>query len=170
MKIAITDACIFIDLCNFELIHFFFQLEYEIHTSYDLFDELEEYQKNILHPYKEQKKLFVHSINEDERFQIHDLGLPKGLTINDKTAIYLALKLKAFILSSDGLPKNTAKERSILCHGFVWVMDRLIDSNILDKATAVNLLKHLLNNDNYYKNNGQLRRECESRIKKWENE
>lgn len=40
MKIAITDACIFIDLHDLDLTTAFFSLNFEIHTSLDVFNEL----------------------------------------------------------------------------------------------------------------------------------
>lgn len=35
MKIAVTDACIFIDLLLLDLVEPFFDLELEVHTSLD---------------------------------------------------------------------------------------------------------------------------------------
>ena len=40
MKLAITDACIFIDICDLEITQPFFALDLEIHTSVDVFNEL----------------------------------------------------------------------------------------------------------------------------------
>ena len=40
MKIAVTDACIFIDLCEVELTAPFFALHMEVHTSLDVFNEI----------------------------------------------------------------------------------------------------------------------------------
>ena len=40
MKIAITDACIFIDLIELRLTSQFFRLQLEIHTSLDVYNEL----------------------------------------------------------------------------------------------------------------------------------
>lgn len=40
LTIAITDACIFIDLFDLDLISSFFNLELEIHTSIGVFYEI----------------------------------------------------------------------------------------------------------------------------------
>ena len=51
MKLAITDACIFIDLCDLEITQPFFALDLEIHTSVDVFNELYPEQQKILNAY-----------------------------------------------------------------------------------------------------------------------
>ena len=40
MKIAVTDACIFIDLIELDLVQPFFQLRVELHTTIDVINEL----------------------------------------------------------------------------------------------------------------------------------
>ncbi len=50
MKLAITDACIFIDLIELRLTSEFFKLPIEIHTSLDVYNELYPEQKEILIP------------------------------------------------------------------------------------------------------------------------
>lgn len=51
MKLAITDACIFIDLHELDLTVKFFSLEIEVHTSLDVFNELYPDQQKILKAY-----------------------------------------------------------------------------------------------------------------------
>ena len=62
MKIAITDACIFIDLYDLNLTTSFFSLNLEIHTSLDVFNELYEAQKEILQKSALIEKLLIHNI------------------------------------------------------------------------------------------------------------
>ena len=40
LRIAVTDACIFIDLYDLGLVNAFFQLEIEIHTTTSVYFEL----------------------------------------------------------------------------------------------------------------------------------
>ena len=40
MKIAVTDACIFTDLIELDLVSPFFQLHVELHTTIDVVNEL----------------------------------------------------------------------------------------------------------------------------------
>lgn len=66
MKIAITDACIFIDLYDLDLTVSFFSLELEVHTSLDVMNELYPEQKKLLEAYISMKKLMVHNIQNEE--------------------------------------------------------------------------------------------------------
>lgn len=52
MRIAVTDACIFIDLIELDLISDFFQLELELHTTVDVMNELFQEQKQVLIAYQ----------------------------------------------------------------------------------------------------------------------
>ncbi|SFC65473.1 hypothetical protein SAMN05421747_11782 [Parapedobacter composti] len=51
MKLAITDACIFIDLHLLDLVVPLFELDIEVHTSLDVFNELNEEQRQLLSAY-----------------------------------------------------------------------------------------------------------------------
>ncbi|NCU05114.1 MAG: hypothetical protein GXC73_14130, partial [Chitinophagaceae bacterium] len=48
MKIAITDANIFIDLIRLQMLHFLFKIELEITTTLEVFEELHEWQQKEL--------------------------------------------------------------------------------------------------------------------------
>lgn len=52
MKIAITDACIFIDIIELRLTSEFFSLPIEIHTSPDVYYELNPVQQDLLKAYQ----------------------------------------------------------------------------------------------------------------------
>lgn len=59
MKILITDASIFIDLLDCDACTPFFQLPYEIKTTYQGWRELEEEQQSVLHKWVKSKKLVM---------------------------------------------------------------------------------------------------------------
>ena len=48
MKVAVTDACIFIDLLELDITSLFFRLNLEIHTTVEVVDELFSEQQEIL--------------------------------------------------------------------------------------------------------------------------
>ena len=52
MKVAITDACIFIELHHLLLTSVFFKLDIEIHTTVDVFNELYPEQQELLKAYE----------------------------------------------------------------------------------------------------------------------
>lgn len=67
MRIAITDACIFIDLHDLKLTNLLFSLQVDIHTSYDVYNELYPTQQDILTEFHTAGKLTIHNISGDER-------------------------------------------------------------------------------------------------------
>lgn len=61
MRIAITDACIFIDLIELQLTSQFFGLDIEIHTTLDVYNELYIEQQEWLKVYWSFGKLTLHN-------------------------------------------------------------------------------------------------------------
>ena len=62
IKIAVTDACIFIDLCDLGLVAYFFDLNIEVHTTSSVFFELYLEQQQILKAYQSVGILTVHNL------------------------------------------------------------------------------------------------------------
>ncbi|WP_431215516.1 hypothetical protein ACQ86N_12975 [Puia sp. P3] len=109
MRIAITDACIFIDLYELDLTASFFLLSLDLHTSLDVFNELYPHQQQLLKAYQSVNKLTVHNLSMQDRQQIANSPYPKSLSFNDKTVLYLAERLNAIVISSDKAVRNFAK-------------------------------------------------------------
>lgn len=57
MKIAVTDACIFIDIIELGLSGEFFNLPFEIHTTLDVLNELYPSQQQVLNTFTDEEKL-----------------------------------------------------------------------------------------------------------------
>ncbi|MEL7601221.1 MAG: hypothetical protein AAGU18_14150 [Proteiniphilum sp.] len=62
LKIAVTDACIFIDLFDIDLITSFFGLELEVHTTSGVYFELNNEQQLVLKAYQSVNKLVIHNL------------------------------------------------------------------------------------------------------------
>ena len=167
MRIAITDACIFIDLYSLEIIAQFFQLNIEIHTSYDVINELYTHQQKVLKAFETTGKLIVHNLTDEERTIIHQEVYPKSLSENDKTVIHLAIKFDALLLSSDKAVRNYAKTKAIDHHGMLWIFDQLIGNNLLHYLVAREKLRELIMTNIIYQNNPELVREMNKRINQW---
>lgn len=167
MKLAVTDACIFIDLIELQLSSEFFGLPIEIHTSLDVFNELYDDQKEILKAYHSVGKLTVHNLSSEEKKCIQEEKFPKSLSDNDKTVIFLAEKLGAKVISSDKAVRNFAKSKAIEYHGMLWIFDRLTELKLLDPAEAINKIHHLFSNNIVYQNNTELISEKKKRIIAW---
>ena len=168
MKLAVTDACIFIDLCEVALIAPFFLLDIEVHTSVDVFNELYPEQQQILRAYQSVSRLTIHNISPPDRVAISQTAYPKSLSEMDKTVLHLAIALDAMILSSDGVVRNYAKGRSTECHGMLWILDRLLTAAHLSPAEAVRYLRKLMEVNSMYRDNAKLAGEIGKRLKGWE--
>jgi predicted nucleic acid-binding protein len=166
MRIAVTDACIFIDLFDIELINPFFQLSLDIHTTIDVFNELNAIQQQVLMAYISVGKLTLHSMQEQDRKWIQSMQVPKALSSADKTVLYLARKLDAMLLSSDRAVRNMAELQSVECHGMLWLFDQWVDYKILTKQSAVQKLQDLFKLNLTWQSE-KMQTEVGNRIKSW---
>lgn len=167
MKIAVTDACIFIDIYDLQLTSKFFSIDLEIHTTVDVFNELFNEQKELLSAYNLVGKLILHSINEEDRNQIYKTGYSKALSDNDKSVLYIASKLGAIVLSSDRAVRLHAKKSTIEYHGMLWIFDKLIELNLISVNEACEKLIRLINTNIVYQNNAELVDEMNKRLALW---
>lgn len=167
MRIAVTDACIFIDLIELDLISDFFRLNLELHTTVEVLNELFLEQSQILEAYQQVGKLIVYNLDEDDFLKIDVLALPKGLSSEDKSVLYIATCLEnGIVISSDNLVRKSAVRLRLQCHGLLWVVDQLVNQDICSKSNAAELLTKLMTLNKMYAT-GKLRREVEERIIKW---
>lgn len=167
MRIAVTDACIFIDLIELDLILEFFQLDLELHTTIEVLNELFLDQSQVLKAYQQVGKLIVHNLEEEDFLKIETLALPKGLSPEDRSVLYIATGLEnGIVISSDNLVRKHAQRLKLECHGLIWVVDQLISQNICSKSIAAELLKKLMTLNKMYAT-GKLKREVEERVLRW---
>lgn len=172
-RIAVTDACIFIDLIELKLIAPFFQLgntalKLEIHTTLEVLDELYPVQQEILKAYEAVSKLTVHTISAEGLEEIQSFNFPKALSQQDKSVIYMASQLNAMVLSSDKPVRNFAKRNAIEVHGMFWIFDKLVEYELLAEKEAITKLNQLISSNLIYQNNVKLWKEASKRIEAWE--
>ena len=167
MKLAVTDACIFIDLIELRLTSEFFKLPIEIHTSLDVYNELYPEQKEILKAYSSVGKLKIHNLTSLDKAEIQKIKFPKSLSENDKTVIYLAGKIEAMVISSDKAVRNFAKSISVEYHGMLWIFDQVVEKKFLDASIAIKKIEALFSKNIIYLNNAEMIKEKERRIKFW---
>ena len=167
MKLAVTDACIFIDLIELHLSSEFFRLPIEIYTSLDVFNELYAEQKEILKAYCSVGKLSIHNLSAQEKNQIQEQKFPRSLSDNDKTVIFLADKLNAKVISSDKAVRNYARSNAIEYHGMLWIFDKLIEFELITPHEAIAKINILFSGNIVYQNNIELNNERNKRIHLW---
>jgi rRNA-processing protein FCF1 len=167
LKIAVTDANIFIDLFDVGLIDTFFNLNLEIHTTEAVFYELYLEQQEVLNTFRSVEKLVVHNLQEQDFIEIYNENYPKSLSEADKSVLHVANRLNACVLSSDKTVRNYAKNKKIEFHGMLWLFDQFVETCSLSTADAGNKLKALVCSNFLYRNNHKLVDEIEKRIEIW---
>ena len=88
IKIAVTDACIFIDLHDLGLTKSFFNLDIDVHTTSAVLYELYYEQQQILHAYQSVNRLTVHNLQEQDFIEIYTKNYPKSLSETDKSVLH----------------------------------------------------------------------------------
>ena len=167
MKVAVTDACIFIDLYDLGLVSSFFNLEIEIHTTSSVYFELYLEQQQVLKAYQAVQKLIIHNLNEQDFIEIYSEEYPKSLSETDKSVLYIVDKLHDSVLSSDKVLRNCAKNKDIEYHGMIWIFDKLVETSLLTPKEAAGKLKQIVATNFVFQNNQQLVSEIEKRLKIW---
>ncbi|HPX75684.1 MAG TPA: hypothetical protein PLW77_03785 [Bacteroidales bacterium] len=167
LKVAVTDANIFIDLYDLGLIKSFFNLDLEIHTTSAVLFELYSEQQEVLKAYQSVGKLEVHNLQEKDFIEIYNENYPKSLSEADKSVLHVANKINACVLSSDKTLRNYAKNKSIEYHGMLWIFDKFVETTALTPKEAKIKLNQLVNFNFLFRNNQKLVEEIEKRLKIW---
>ncbi len=144
MRVAVTDACIFIDLIELDMITAFFQLDIELHTTVAVTNELFLEQKQVLEAYQSVEKLRVHNLEDADFQEMKKIPFPRGLSQEDRSVIYLAKKLGgAIVISSDKLVRDFAGKLQLPYHGIFWILDQLVSQELLEKSKAFEILSEM---------------------------
>ena len=165
--IAVTDACIFIDLFDLGLIDSFFDLNFEIHTTAAVIFELYIVQQQVLKSFQSLQKLMIHNLKEQDYLEIYTEGYPKSLSETDKSVLHIANKINACVLSSDKTLRNYAKNKEIEYHGMIWIFDKFVETSTLTPAEAKSKLNELVASNYIFQNNLKLLEEIEKRFEHW---
>jgi hypothetical protein len=165
MKIAVTDANIFIDLIEIESLQLLFELGLEIHTTLSVYHQLNEEQKVFAERFVHSKKLILYPIAFEEWLEIEKIDFPPGIDPVDKTVYYYAAKAKAVILSGDKKLKTYCVSKKIEVRGILWLFDNFVEKQVITKRTAASKLQLLITI-----NDRLPMEECTARIHKWSSE
>lgn len=164
MKVAITDANIFIDLHSLEILDYLFLLRLEIHTTVDVMDELDDEQVHILKKREENGDLYVYSMNSDEIEEVSNMSLSNALSTTDKSIFYYSMKLGCLVLTGDKKLRKTIEDSGCEVHGIVWIFDQWVGGSIISKEDAADMLLALIKENPFLPI-----AECQERIDKWQN-
>ncbi|MFN6945069.1 MAG: hypothetical protein ACK4ND_08975 [Cytophagaceae bacterium] len=161
MKLAITDANIFIDLIKINSLPLLFRLEIELYTTIEVLNELLDHQKPEVLSYQTQGML---TIDSGISFQsLYKKEINKRLSYADSSVIYYAHYLKAGILTGDYSLRKFVEENTEV-HGILWLLCRFVEQKLMTETMAHQSLTLLISG-----NHRLPMEECEKLLKKWEN-
>ncbi len=145
-KLVVSDANIFIDLIVMGFIGDFFQLPFDIMTVDFIMRELKKSgQKEIVQAYEARKKLTIQTFSAGEIDKINALRESEGykLSVQDCSIWFCAKKSGAAILTGDKALTTKARGDGIEVHGLLYVLDKLVEQNIIPPALASKKLSEL---------------------------
>lgn len=166
MTIVVHDASILIDLVACDLAESWFGLGFTMITTSLVWREVNRrHQKARLRTFVDRGGLTVEAVSAETIADILMLyaELPRGVTVEDASVLHLSAKLKAILLSSDGLLRRCGSELGVEVHGILWVLDTLVLRKLITGDTAADRLERLLKDGTSW----LPEQECRARLKKW---
>lgn len=162
-RIAIQDANILIDLVKTGLFDHCMALQYQFTTTNIILDELHDNQQATVQPHINSGKFIIIEISEVELTEIQIMSLEDSkLSEQDWSAVYYAEKKEAILLSGDKQLRKVSEAKGITVCGIFWLLDQLIETEIITKQEACLFL-----NDLILKNKRLPQEEIEKRKSDW---
>jgi predicted nucleic acid-binding protein len=162
MRIAVTDANIFIDLIKLQWLGYLFSIEVEIYATIEVIDELNENQLERVTAFIQSQQLRVHHFSTEELEQVMAINAPLSLTTQDKSVVYLAKKLDASVLSGDNPLRKFCEKQQLEVKGIIWLFDRFLQLQLITHEIAITQMNYLLSF-----NNRLPAIDCQARLKEW---
>ncbi len=140
--LLVSDANIFIDLEKINLLNYVVQINDTIVTTDFVFNELYEEQQNII------TKLGIEILsfegNEISELYSSYISLGTvGISLSDYSLVIKATKDNGVILSGDKRLRNFSKEQNIEVKGIFYILDKILENELLSKKAWIEKLKSL---------------------------
>lgn len=162
MKSAIIDVNVFLDLIKLQMPGWLFEIEFQIYTTQEIIDLLNENQSEFLTEFIESGKLIVYRLSEKELEEVIALTASKALELADKSIAWLSIHLKGILISGNILLERICKSNELEVKDMIWFFDLLIEKQLIKHRHAAQKVHQLL------KVNPRIpREEYEKRIKEW---
>ena len=166
MKVVVNDANLLIDIVKLEMVTVFFQLDLAFYTTDLVYGEVNEAQAQYLQPYVDEGILRVERLTTEEIVELYEkTSTIRNLSDNDLSAFLLAQKRQGILLTSDNCFRKYARDSEQEVHGHLWVLDILVEGQIITPAKASDLLRRLCDEINPFL--GLPAHECEKRHRRW---
>ena len=144
-SILISDANIFFDLININLIDQFFAVPKKISTTDFIISEIEdEKQKKIIETLIQREKLIVKKFPQEEMQEIQKLNeTTRKLSIQDCSVWYYAKKEKGTLLTGDKRLRQEVEKDNIDVRGIFFVFELILKYQLVSATEAISAVKEL---------------------------
>lgn len=145
MTLLITDTNIFFDIIGIGALPEFLSLDYEICTTIFVIQEIRQSdQQEAIEVFIRAKKLTIIEFESDEIGEIEEFKTSKNFKgITDKSVLWKSLKLNCPLLTGDRKLRSEAVNQGVEAHGTIWVIEKLVEKNLIDMAKGIHLLETL---------------------------
>lgn len=157
-RIVVTDANIFFDLIEIDILDIFFELPYQISTTLEILNECDPPEYELLQPFLAAKKLNILTTTLDK----DNFDFQKGLSLPDISILLVALEHGAIALSGERKMAKWCSLNQVDSHGIIWVLEQFVINNLIDKIHAADLLEILISLNEWLPI-----KICQEYIKKW---
>lgn len=166
MEFVVNDTNIFFDLIYADLLEEFFQLEMTVYTTDLIISEIEEpEQADLIEAFIQEGQLLVQNLSFEALTDLYAMQEENGgLSIEDCSVWYLSKQNNYTLLSGDGLLRRTASKDGVMVKGLLYILDKLVETEIVLPATAAHKLEMLLEKGTRLPHG-----ECHKRIADWRN-
>lgn len=139
--LLVTDANIWIDLAAGGLLEVVFRLPYEFAMADVTFDELQSVDPNALSA----RGLGTLTLDDNGVAEVFRLG-PRyhGLKVQDIFALVLCRHGGHWLLTGDKRLRKAADSEGVEVHGILWLLDRLIERQLLSPRQAAAALQAMI--------------------------
>lgn len=163
-RLAVQDANVLIDLWDIGLLELIFELDFEVHTTDLVINEIEqEEQTRTIKNLIDEDKLLVNTFTPEELSELVAFQANHSyLSLEDCSVWQIAGQLNAILLTGDGALRKKAAAAGLEVHGSLWLLDELVEQSLLDHSGACASLRKLIQ-----KNPRLPKAACQFRIKQW---
>jgi predicted nucleic acid-binding protein len=160
VKIVVQDASVLIDLAVGDCLTAWFSTGIETHTTRPVLQEVEQDVSQFVRA----RQLQVFDFEGAELVQLLAFKSRQspGLSFEDCSVFYLAEKLEAILLTGDKLLRSVAIASHREVHGTLWILDILVERQILSTAKAATALMCIRE-----RNTRLPKVECAERLNRW---
>ena len=160
-KKCIIDASILLDFIEGGIFDTLFSLPFDFSTSDIVADEISRsYSPSELHALG----LKILGLEAEQILMIETLQIEHiELSPNDLSVYILARQYRSLLISGDGPLRELADSHKVEYHGTLWLLEELIEKDLLSQKDAARALRTMLDNKRWLP-----RADSERLIKKWE--